>query len=227
MLPTDLLMQRYQGEEVIPKRLPCSADNVAIAAELIALFRAAPGGTRANLQAQLQVLEGEDTDYRMKRGLAHLLESAFSTFEMRSLIDPVMLRQRVFALSAQSVPGPQSSVATVAVVAETLSRELEQDVSPEQIRAWLYADLPEQQLLTSFDEPTPAALIERYNLSQAQGVLYRASHVVITAHRNDPGEYKLLFRYVKLFGLMSYIECDAIHGFTMSIVCLTNLISSS
>ena len=33
----------------------------------------------------------------MKRGLAHLLESAFSTFEMRSLIDPVTLRQRVFA----------------------------------------------------------------------------------------------------------------------------------
>jgi len=86
------LSQRYQGEAVIPKRLPYSADNLAIAAELIALFRAATGGTRADLQAQLQVLEGEETDYRMKRGLAHLLESAFSTFEMRSLIDPVTLR---------------------------------------------------------------------------------------------------------------------------------------
>src|SRR6185295_18278621 len=116
-------MQRYQGEEVMPKRLPCSADNLASAAELIALFRAATGGTRADLQAQLQVLEGEETDYRTKRGLAHLLESAFSTFEMRSLIDPVTLRQRVFVLSAQSVPGPQSSVATVAAVAETLCRE--------------------------------------------------------------------------------------------------------
>ena len=227
MLPADLLIQRYQGEAVIPKRLPCSADNLAIAAELITLFRAATGGTRADLQTQLQVLEGEETDYRMKRGLAHLLESAFSTFEMRSLIDPVMLRQRVFALSAQSVPGPQSSVATVAAVAETLSRELEQDVSPEQIRAWLYADLPEQQLLTSFDEPTPEALIERYNLSQAQGVLYRASHVVITAHRNDPGEYKLLFRYVKLFGLMAYIEGDADHGFTLTIDGPTSLFTPS
>ena len=59
---------------------------------------------------------------------------------------------------------------------------------------------------TQFDAPTPEALIHRYNLSQAQGVLYRASHVTITAHRNDPGEYKLLFRYMKLFGLMAYIE---------------------
>ena len=112
-------------------------------------------------------------------------------------------------------------------MAETLGSELEQDVSPEQIRAWLYADLPEQQLLTSFDEPTPEALIERYNLSQAQGVLYRASHVVITAHRNDPGEYKLLFRYVKLFGLMAYIEGDADHGFTLTIDGPTSLFTPS
>ena len=72
-------------------------------------------------------------------------------------------------------------------------------------------------MLTSFDEPTPEALLQRYNLAQAQGVLYRASHVVITAHRNDPGEYKLLFRYLKLFGLMAYIEGDADHGFTLTI----------
>ena len=84
-----------------------------------------------------------------------------------------------------------------------------------------------QQLLTSFDEPTPEALIERYNLSQAQGVLYRASHVVITAHRNDPGEYKLLFRYVKLFGLMAYIEGDADHGFTLTIDGPTSLFTPS
>src|SRR5262249_54976013 len=220
-------MQRYQGEEVIPKRLPCNADNLAMAAELIALFQAAQGSTRAELQAQLQILEGEETDYRTKRGLAHLLETAFSTFEMRSPLDPATLRQRVFALSAQSIPGPQSSTTTLTAVAEALSHELEREVSPEQIRAWLYADLPEQQILTSFDEPTPEALVQRYNLSQAQGALYRASHVVITAHRNDPGEYKLLFRYVKLFGLMAYIEGDADHGFTLTIDGPTSLFTPS
>jgi predicted nuclease of restriction endonuclease-like RecB superfamily len=220
-------MQRYQGEAVIPKRLPLSTDHLASAAELITLFHEAVGGTRADLQAQLQVLEGEDTDYRTKRGLAYLLESAFCTFEMRSPIDPVLLRQRIFALSAKAMPGTQSSSATVTAVAEALSHELEQEVSPEHIRAWLYADLPEQQMLSSFEAPTPEALLERYNLSQAQGVLYRASHVVITAHRNDPGEYKLLFRYVKLFGLMAYIEGDADHGFTLTIDGPTSLFTPS
>ena len=102
-------------------------------------------------------------------------------------------------------------------MADALTRELARDIGPEQVRAWLYADLPEAHVLTSFEEPTPEGLLERYNLAQAQGVLYRASHVVITAHRNDPGEYKLLFRYLKLFGLMAYIEGDADHGFTLTI----------
>jgi predicted nuclease of restriction endonuclease-like RecB superfamily len=211
----------------VPTRLRLTADNLALAAELIALFRAAQGGTRGELEAQLQVLEGEQTDYRMKRGLAHLLKSAFSTFEMRSPLEPAALRQRVFALSAPSVPSPQSSTATLTAVADALSRELMHDIGPEQVRAWLYADLLEQQVLTSFDEPTPEVLLQRYNLAQAQGVLYRASHVVITAHRNDPGEYKLLFRYVKLFGLMAYIEGDADHGFTLTIDGPTSLFTPS
>lgn len=208
-------------------RLRPNANNLALAAQLIALFRAAQGRTRGELKAQLQVLEGEQTDYRTKRGLAHLLESAFSTFERRSPLEPAELRRRVFALSAQSAPGPRSSGATLTAVADMLSRELGHDIGPEQVRAWLYADLPEQQVLTSFDEPTPEALLQRYNLAQAQGVLYRASHVVITAHRNDPGEYKLLFRYVKLFGLMAYIEGDADHGFTLTIDGPTSLFTPS
>jgi uncharacterized protein len=205
------------GEAVVPKRLPLTADTLALAAALIARFRAAQGQTRGELEAELQVLEGDQTDYRLKRGLAHLLASAFSTFERCAPLDPAVLRQRVFALSAPSIPGPQQSLATLTAVADTLSRELGRDIGPEQVRAWLYADLPEAQVLTHVEEPTPEGLLERYNLAQAQGVLYRASQVVLTAHRNDPGEYKLLFRYVKLFGLMAYIEGDADHGFTLTI----------
>ena len=211
----------------MPKRLPLNADDLSLAAELIGLFRAAQGRTRGELEVQLHALEGEHTDYRMKRGLAHLLESAFSTFEMRCPLDPAALRQHVFALSAQAVASPQSSTTALTAVADRLSRELGRDIGPEQVRAWLYADMREEQVLTSFEEPTPEALLQRYNLAQAQGVLYRASQVVITAHRNDPGEYKLLFRYMKLFGLMSYIEGDADHGFTLTIDGPTSLFTPS
>jgi predicted nuclease of restriction endonuclease-like RecB superfamily len=130
-------------------------------------------------------------------------------------------------LSAQVAPSLTASADTLASLAATLSTELQRDIGAEQVHAWLYADLSDAQLLTTFAAPAPEALLHRYNLSQAQGVLYRASHVVITAHRNDPGEYKLLFRYVKLFGLMAYIEGDAEHGFTLLIDGPTSLFKPS
>jgi predicted nuclease of restriction endonuclease-like RecB superfamily len=205
------------GEAVVPRRLPITADTLALASALIALFHVALGRTRGEIEAELQVLEGDQTDYRVKRGLAHLLAHDFSTFEVGSPLAPAALRQRVFTVSAQAVPSPRQSLAALTAVAGALSRELGRDIGPEQVRAWLYADLPEAHVLTSFETPTPEGLLERYNLAQAQGVLYRASHAVITAYRNDPGEYKLLFRYLKLFGLMTYIEGDADHGFTLTI----------
>lgn len=217
MLPSDLLIHRFSGETVVPKRLELSPANLSTAQELIDLFRQAQGEARAGLNRQLQELEGTDTDYRVKRGLAHLLNGdAFSTFETISPLEPVMLRQRVFALSAQVTPSPQAAI-VLTRTAEILSQELNREVLPEQIRQGLYADLPDNQILVRFEPPTPEALLHRYNLSQVQGIFYRASHVTITAHRNDPGEYKLLFRYIKLFSLMSYIEGDADHGFTLTI----------
>jgi uncharacterized protein len=172
----------------VPRRLPVTADTLALAAELMALFRGAQGRTRGEIEAELQVLEGDQTDYRLKRGLAHLLAHDFSTFEVGSPLEPAALRQRVFALSAPCVPSPQTTTATLTAVADGLSRELARNIGPEQVRAWLYADLPEAHVLTSFEAPPPEGLLGRYNLAQAQGVLYRASQVVLTAHRNDPGE---------------------------------------
>ncbi len=211
-------MYRYSGEEIVPKRLAIGGQTLAIANSLIALFQAAKGGTRGELKRQLQALEGENTDYRMKRGLAHLLTSeSFSHFETISPLDPLALRQRVFALSAQKAGGSSATQSTLQHLAECLSQELGHDVLPTQIHAGLYADLPDNQILTRFEAPTAEALLHRYNLSQVQGVFYRASHITLNAHRNDPGEYKLLFRYLKLFRLMTYIEGDADHGFTLTI----------
>lgn len=228
MLPTDLLMHRQNGEELVPKYLPLNPRNLEMANTLIQIFRQAQGGTQGELDRQLQELEGDSTDYRIKRGLAHLLKSeAFSTFEIVSPLDPQQLRQRVFSLASQAAPLPQTAPQTFSNLAARLSEELGHEVLPEQIRAGLYADLSENRILTQFDAPTAEALLHRYNLSQVQGVFYKASQILIHAHRNDPGEYKLLFRYLKLFGLMTYIEGDADHGFTITIDGPTSLFKPS
>jgi uncharacterized protein len=227
MLPTELLSNRLRGETVEPLRLPIDQTHLALAQELIEIFTLAQGMTQGELSRQLLELEGEETDYRLKRGLAHILNSGFSEFETVSPLDPPMLRDRIFTHSAQSQPSPAQTQTTLQSVADQLSQELDREVLPEQVKAGLYADLPDNQILTQFAAPTPEALLHRYNLSQVQGIFYRASDVRLDAHRNDPGEYKLLFRYVKLFQLMTYIEGDADHGFSLTIDGPTSLFNPS
>ena len=173
--------------------------------------------SQGELDRRLQELEGESPDYRVRRGLVHILRSSFSTFEVVSPLEPPLLRQRAFALAAETAPSRQATQATLERLAAELSQERDREIHAIQVRDGLYADLAENRLLTEFDALTAEALLHRYNLSQVQGVFYRAVNLVIHAHRNDPGEYKLLFRYLKLFQLMAYIEGDADCGFTITI----------
>ncbi|MEH1894689.1 MAG: DUF790 family protein [Nostoc sp.] len=227
MLPTDLLMHRQNGEEIIPKRLKIDRVTSELAIELINYFQSAVGKTQGVLERQLTDFEGDSTDYRVKRGLAYILKSSFCTFEVVSPLEPQMLRERVFSLAAKSVSSRESTQVTLSRIADELTQELEREVFLEQVRNGLYADLSENKILTVFDAPTAPDLLNRYNLSQVQGVFYKASKLVLNAHRNVPGEYKLLFRYLKLFQLMAYIEGDADHGFTITIDGPTSLFNPS
>jgi predicted nuclease of restriction endonuclease-like RecB superfamily len=201
--------------------------NLELGNELIACFQEAVGKCQGVLERQLLDLEGDATDYRVKRGLAYILKSSFCTFEVVSPLEPPMLRERVFALAAQSVPSGESTQVTLNKIAAELSQELEREVLLEQVRDGLYADLAENKILTNFDAPSPVDLLNRYNLSQVQGIFYKASQLILNAHRNVPGEYKLLFRYLKLFQLMAYIEGDADHGFTITVDGPTSLFHPS
>ncbi|MGB3291986.1 MAG: DUF790 family protein [Phormidesmis sp.] len=212
-----MLIHQYSGDSLIPKKLALTPANRSTAQTTIDLFQAAVSHPQSYLDQQLQTLEGENTDYRVKRGLAHLLRNSFSTFEIVSPLEPEQLRDRVFTLAATTTPIPTTAQKHLLTLAAQLTQELDRPVEPVHIRQGLYADLKENRILTSFEPPTAEALIHRYNLSQVQGIFYKASHVVMNLHRNDPGEYKLMFRYLKLFRLMTYIEGEADQGFTITI----------
>lgn len=217
MLKSDLLIYRRNGETIVPKKLPINTMTIALATDLIDCFQDCLGQTQGELDRRLLELEGNSPDYRVKRGLAHLLRNTFATFEIISPLEPPMLRQRVFSEAAKVATLPRNRSQTLEAIADSLSADLKRSVSRQEIETGLYADLLENRILTQFDAPLPESLIHRYNLSQVQGIFYRASSVIINAHRNDPGEYKLLFRYLKLFQLMAYIEGDADTGFTLTL----------
>ncbi|MEZ4630386.1 MAG: DUF790 family protein [Deinococcales bacterium] len=227
MLPSDLLIHRFVGEEIIPKRLPLDKRHLQMANEVTKVFAECVHLKKADLDERLEVLEGEETDYRIKRGLAHILHNSFAEFGMKSPLEPEILRKLVFQEAAKANPSREDRQKTLERIAQRLSLDSGKEILAEAIEEGLYADLEENQRLLSFEAPNPEDLLHRYNLAQVQGVLYRASHIMITAYRNDPGEYKQLFRYLKLFGLMSYIEGDADHGFSISIDGPASLFKSS
>lgn len=227
MLPSNLLIYRYSGNTLVPKKLTIDERSIALATEGINCFQEYVGKTQGELNQQLAKLEGDSPDYRVKRGLTHLLRNHFSTFEIISPLEPQALRYQVFAEAAKNRTIPLQRSQTYDAIASHLTNELKRQVSPQEIAKGLYADLQENRILTQFDPPIDEALVHRYNLSQVQGIFYRASHVTINAHRNDPGEYKLLFRYLKLFQLMAYIEGDADTGFTITIDGPTSLFKPS
>ena len=227
MLTSDLLIYRQNGETVVPKKLTIDDRIIAEASDRIECFQEYKGKTQRALDEKLLEMEGDSPDYRVKRGFNHILKSSFSTFEIISPLEPPTLRQKVFAEAAKTKTIPDCRSDTLEAVAQSLSTELKRTVSRQEIETGLYADLQENRILTEFDAPIADSLIHRYNLSQVQGIFYRASSIVINAHRNDPGEYKLLFRYLKLFQLMAYIEGDSDTGFTITIDGPTSLFKAS
>ena len=220
-------MNRFQGDYVVPKRLPLDSKTLNLAQEVIDVFKGCVQLERSELDDRLHILEGAETDYRVKRGFAHILRNGFSEFESISPIDPQVLRQLVFEASSKFVPSKASTLSVLTKVAERLSHDTEKEITIEAVEKGLYADLNERHILLSFDAPSAEDLVHRYNLSQAQGILYRATNIIITAYRNDPGEYKQLFKYLKLFRLMTYIEGDADHGFSITIDGPASLFGSS
>jgi uncharacterized protein len=214
MLTSELLIYRIEAGVIVPRALGFGKPDLERARTVIELFKAHDGRRRGELDEALRADEGEGTDYRVRRGLAHLLYSERCEFQTQSILEPELLRDRVFAAAARVRPNLETGAKLLDDLALDLTVELERPISGAELEASLYADLKENQLV-AFEPVEVQWLLERYNLAQAQGVLYRSSELVITAHRNDPGEYKMLFRYLKLFGLMHRITGDVDAGYSI------------
>jgi uncharacterized protein len=214
MLTTELLISRITAGVIEPKALSGSKLDFEKIATTLELFGAFHGRTRGELDEALRQDEADSVDFRVRRGLAHLLYSECCEFSTRSILEPETLRQKVFARSALERPTLEMANVVLEGLAFDLSTELGVEVSVVDLEQSLYADLRENQNI-AFEPVEARWLLERFNLAQAQGILYRASELVITAFRNDPGEYKRLFKYLKLFGLMHRIQGDPDAGYTI------------
>lgn len=221
MLPTELLTFQVKGGVVEPRRLKPTPGNLELAETLIGIFEQHLGHPRFELDEALAELERGRRGIKVIRGMAHLL-SQQASFEAAGAAEPSAVREKVFALAQEGVPSRRRT----SQVLEAARRQLGID-DGQDLRHLLYADLSDQQTMTEAPGLSPTELIQRYDLANTQGQLYRAYSLVITARRNEPARYKQLLKYTKLFGLMLTVEGDPKFGFTLTMDGPSSLLGST
>jgi uncharacterized protein len=171
------------------------------AQDLIALLQRHIGQTQEEWEETLATYEGARVDYIILRGLAKVLTDAATFTPLETPLPPAKLRQQVFARGPVFRHPDMFHPQTREEVLQEAAGEL--GLSAEQVDAMLFADRHASYRLTDIGLAwTPSALLARYNLELARGVLYWASHLRIEASSN----YKDLWRYIKFFKLMFWAE---------------------
>src|SRR5205085_6722528 len=174
MLTTDLAMNRVRAGRIEPRTInPADKNYLEMASDLIAIFAEHAGERRAELDRELDEYVGNDTDYRILRGLIKLLVDECE-FETASTVLPSEIRRALFLKARLHHPVSVDEVTRTKLIAEAAA---ELSCAVTEIEANLYADLFENQRLASFDEMSPRELLDRYNLAQAQALFYRATEM--------------------------------------------------
>lgn len=208
MLTGDLALSWQRGRTTGPRYIDADDPNyLRVADDLVRLFREHQGHRRAALDEVLDEYVGSGTDYKILRGLIKLLTDR-SVFETGTRIEPSDIRRALF-LKARS-HHPVSPAARDEVIRE-LAVELECD--PEEILDGLYADLAANQRLAAFEELNATALLDLYNLSQAQALLYRSVEMQIRVSPQSVAGYRLLFDSIKYYRLIHTVRGSAATGY--------------
>ena len=98
MLPTELLMFKVKAGLVVPRRLKPSPSNLGLVTALVGVFESHLNDKRFQLEEDFKALEVGRSDYRVVRGLAHLLANDNAEFETGGSVEPGVVREKVFEL---------------------------------------------------------------------------------------------------------------------------------
>jgi uncharacterized protein len=210
MLTADLAQSWRRGESVRPLYIsPDDADYLQDAGQLIKLFSEHEGRARRELDEALAEYVGTGTDYKILRGFIKLLMDRCS-FETTSAKDPVEIRRTLFRKARAAHPVTLDENVRLEVIEEA-ARELA--CAPEVLMKGLYADLPENQQLTGFKQPSANELLNLYNLAQAQALLYHCVEMRLNVETQNPDSYRELFSAIKAYRLIHTIKGSPAHGY--------------
>lgn len=193
MLPSELLAVWKRRGMISPRYAGLSDENLDVAKELIEAYENHVGEKKRVLKELADGIEDRGYDYRFVRGLSLLLDRR-SRFKCNDKIDAVDLRRKIYheALKSGFATTPEKRQRIIEAVASDLK------VSIETIEEFFYADLETELILDRFDPTSPADLLQEYNLSLTQTLLFDSTEVKFTSS----GNWQRIFYSLKRLGLI-------------------------
>jgi predicted nuclease of restriction endonuclease-like RecB superfamily len=206
MLPSNLLSVWKRKGVIQPRFARPSADNLIVALTIIEAYTQGVGKKKSALKSVGEELEDKGYDFHLVRGLSLLLDRR-SLFKCTSQINPLELRLRLFQETGKT--GPATNPKQRKTIIEKVASETK--ISVQELEESMYSDLESELNLQSFDPITPEELLEKYNLSMAQTLLFDSTELKFTVS----GNWQNIFFRAKRLGLI--YEAYKLNGFWVKI----------
>ena len=227
MLTKDLLQYKIKSGQILPQFVnPTDEQLLAIAEQLITIFEGAINTPRATLlEASKQVIDSTPKAPIIKRGLEKLLldRTEFDTAPNEELI---AFRQKLFTETSRLLSQEQFQDYEdyQRRVLETIANESRPEIAPTEkmvvdgsrpeiapieemeLDAKLYADLPSNQPVLTFNTLSAERLLHRYNAAQVQGLLLHCNSLTLKLSDSMTAELRQLFKYLRFNQLLSTIR---------------------
>jgi len=199
LLPSELIVVWKRKGVISPRYAKLSGDNMDVARHLIEFYRGHVGEKKKVLKEFVGELEDRGFDYRFVRGLSFLLDRR-SIFKCDDRVKPVDLRRKIYEATGKL--GLPTKREQRNLIIETVASELK--VSTETVEESLYADLDSELFLEKFEPLLPQQLLEKYNLSLTQTLLFDSTELSFTAS----GNWQRIFYTIKKCGLIYDVYKD-------------------
>lgn len=204
MLTRPLMRQRITDGTLRPLFIDASAKPLlALAQELVACAQDGVGRAREEVDESLAAIAGAARQPAVARGLVKLLVDRMTFAEPTP---ETISRRSDWVQRALEVRRGLDEAASVEDFEAALASRLEHPL--DEVRAALFADLPQTRPLLDFESLEARELLDRYNLALSQTPLLGARRLTLRARAPELLRVRRLLRWLRFCRLVAEVRRD-------------------
>ncbi len=218
MLPSELLRVKIiRNERIVPIFADLSDENLFLASSLIEAYNSCIGKKMKDLESLIReeerMAEGLGYDFKLIRGLKVLLNRKIIFEEPDTKIDPIRIRNLVFATCNEFFNGTCINEEERNKVFYLVAEKLKLD--PETIQKAFYSIFDEEKKIKDFPKIGAEDLLKEYNLSLLQTLLFKCVKLYVDLQVSGHEMRRILWA-MKRLGLL-YIAEKRYSGINLAI----------